>query len=131
MAEVFAPLLSIAATGDIGDSLNFSCGETVRKKKTVAPKETPARKVVNETWKAGCDAWSANGDLFFRLWDAFWKWHMVETKCDIPKDTPLHGFKAFMKYYIKLGVDGWTNYPDPPEVSPKYPVSYFPWELEE
>ena len=131
MAEVFGPALSIAATGDLGGSLNFSCGKTVRKKRTEAPKQTPALKVVNDNFKAAANDWPAYSDELVGEWRDFWKWHIKKSKCDIVTEIPLNGYKAFMKYYLKLGSSGWPNYPHPPEISPKYPKSYFPWEVSE
>ena len=114
MATVVGPLLSLSASGTIGDVITFVCGHYVRKAEGKKFADPSAAQSNNQNkWKAGCVVWQAlagNKDLWKALVEAV----QQSGQCPARESYELNGFQLFMSFYMDLGPDGWPNYPLPP-----------------
>ena len=114
MALVTAPLMSLSASGKLKDTMTFVCGTLVRMADEKEKKADSPAQTENQTkWKDGASVWTAN-PANKTEWDNFGDYVEKSGYCDVSLNYYFSGYQLFMAYYMKLGKDGWTNYPNPP-----------------
>ena len=124
MAKVFAPLLSLGATGTFAGIVNFVCGKYVRRVGRVSFKMTEARSENQTKWSDGCEVWSTLDSFEKEVWTGFTKWIMDPSHCNVHENYPRNGFATFMIFWMEFGSGGWNSFPLPPYAQPMYPKRF-------
>ena len=114
MAKVTGPLFSLVASGSIGETITYVCGHYAKKKQdeTKKPKTEPQEERMTK-WKSGCAEWQTSQENKDE-WDVFLQLLRTDKDCSVKLIYTASGFQLFMSFYMKEGVDGWPNYPNPP-----------------
>ena len=114
MAVVFAPLMSMDASGMFGDTLEYKCGATVAVKKRKNPGED--NEIFNDQqllFKAGATAWRGLQPAERQAWrdDGWW---LPPAHIGHGVQVFINGYQCWMSYYLRFGPGNWENYPNPP-----------------
>lgn len=115
MAKVKGPLFSQKASGTLGKTLMFVCGQFARLKPE--PSETKSSKQMDqeEIFLNGARKWS--NDLSYitkQKWQDFAKTVRKSDAC-LGVESEITGYNLWQMYWMKFGEGGWDNYPDPPD----------------
>ena len=125
MALVTGPLGSFSASGMLGDTIVFTCGKIVRKAPIKPTTRSEAQQDNQNLWQYASEVWSQKPEEEKQAWTDFYVW-VKKMKCGKEIDNfSLNGFKAWMRFLIKLGYAGWPSFPMPPGLSPEYPKNYW------
>lgn len=125
MALVTLPLLSFGASGKVAGTAVFVCGKIVRKVPAGPRKDTEPRQAVNNKFKQGVWIWNYNDEPIQQEWIAFYVWKKIYYCGEVKEEVALNGFKAWMRFFMKLYPTEWPNFPFPPGLSPEYPKNYW------
>jgi hypothetical protein len=114
MAVVVAPLLSLDASGMIGDTLEYKCGARVTSKKRSNPgKNNEDFNAQQLLFKEAVAAWNGLDPSVKRRWrDGGW-W-LPPAHIGHGVEVYINGYQCWMSYYLKFGLNGWESYPNPP-----------------
>ena len=116
MTKVVGPLFSFIASGKLGNTVVYVCGQFTRSVPTQSRNPSTEAQLAQEAkFKAGVEVWNSLGDSQ-NYWNKFYKWLVSEAGCDIKETDLLNGYNAFMSMYLSYGVKGWDNYPLPPRI---------------
>lgn len=114
MAKVFGPLLSISASGDFGNSIQFVCGHFMRSKWHGEVKSTPDRDKQRLKFKEGVRIWGNElTDYVKKRWKEFTDIAMASKYCTASYGK-VNGYNMWMFFWLKFGENGWYGYPLPP-----------------
>ena len=137
MPKVTQPLFSEKASGDLGKAIQFRCGKFVVKK-PVQKKggESALQNIQREKFKDGSKVWTEGLTPEQKeSWEDFSKsirnekgWFTIDTpfgpiyhRIGIKEDwkecietATWNGYQYFLSCYLTFGLNGWTDYPDPP-----------------
>ena len=114
MVKLKGPLFSQSASGEIGKAIQFVCGHFARAKPDIPPPSTEQQKTQQARFLEGANIWSETlSDNIKENWKDFKKIIISNDKCvGMPYNTS--GYNLWQLYYLKYGVDGWVDYPNPP-----------------
>ncbi len=114
MVKTTAPLFSLEASGLVGP-IQFVCGSFA--KKMMKPKNAPpseAQEEQNEKFLDGAIRWKKELTLENRNnWKSFFEIVRQSEEC-VSMAILMNSYNLWMTYWLKYGLDGWENYPNPP-----------------
>ncbi len=114
MAKIKKPLMSVAASGNFAQTIQFICGRFVRGIPAAPSDRTTNQEVQNEKFLEGATTWT--NILSFATknkWRSFVKIVKQQPQC-VETTLPISGYNLWQLYYVKFGPEGWEEYPDPP-----------------
>ena len=114
MVKVRKPLFSNSASGELAGAIQFVCGKLSRRKPRIVISNSGSQQVYKTKFKQGSDLWSNSLTKYEKeLWRDFKD--LASTK-DRRVSMPFmkSGYNAWMSFFLKYGVNGWTWYPRPP-----------------
>ena len=114
MAVVVGPLLSVDASGMIGDTLEFKCGGVACQKKRKSPGlENDEFNNQQKRFRLGTFVW-----MSLEVWQKQeWRntgWWLEGKLTPHGQNVWIDGYQAFMSYFLRFGEYGWPGYPLPP-----------------
>lgn len=114
MSKVKNPLFSLSASGDLGATIQYVCGQFVRMKPKEAVPPTDTQKGIRNNFFVGANKWKSELSWATKKkWFAFKKMLRQQDEC-VGASVLMNGYNLWMSYWLKAGEDGWKNYPDPP-----------------
>ena len=114
MVKVKNPLFSLSASGDLGATIQYVCGQFTRVKPGGAIFPNAKQKEIRNNFFVGANKWRA--ELSWdtkKKWFAFQKMLRQQDEC-VGASILMNGYNLWMSYWLKAGEGGWNNYPDPP-----------------
>jgi hypothetical protein len=112
MVKVTAPMLSLRASGTIGNAITFVCGQFAKRHEGSAGSGQKGNPVQMAKFSAGAAMWKSFSTGIKNLWNDFYKTLLSSGKC-VSVTYDLSGYDMFMLYWLKFGDHGWPDYPNP------------------
>ena len=114
MVVVKGPLFSEHASGNFGKAIQFICGKFAKATQNRPPPTAIKQREQQTKFLEGANLWS-NVLLFQQKqkWNDLKELIISKDRC-IRAPSNLSGYNLWQLYFLKHGVDGWENYPNPP-----------------
>ena len=112
---LFGPLLSLGASGDIGDGIQFVCGKYVRKKPREKVEDEEEQKPQNLWFGHAIAYWNDNLTPCVKVsWQSFARAVNSDVKCS-SKIGVVTGYNLWIMFFTKFKDKGrWPDFPEPP-----------------
>lgn len=114
MVRISNPMFSQTASGDLAGAIQFVCGQFVKKKPEKKDFPSEGQEDQRGHFREGAVQWSLVLDIVVKTrWKNFVKKIKKSDVC-MEHEYNMSGYNVWMIYWLKYGLDGWPNYPNPP-----------------
>lgn len=114
MVKVKGALFSEHASGNFGKAIQFICGKFAKSTGEHPPPSAEAQKKQQTKFLEGANIWSNTlSSQQKQQWKNLKELIISKDRCiGMPYNTS--GYNLWQLYFLKYGVDGWEDYPNPP-----------------